>query len=139
MPKKLTEEQKQEAFEKWQQSDEYLKIQAFSASLSTIVKMDMGLVDITDNWTQFLNELYEVGTVLNVPGRKAKCKLETVKISFFCWNVVNPMKILIPMFVIVYEQQYIRTMFFSKVEKIVIDGIPFEITNGTQVEIWNCK
>lgn len=51
MPKKLTEEQKQEAYEKWQQSDEYLKIQAFSASLSTIVKMDMGLVDITDNWT----------------------------------------------------------------------------------------
>ncbi len=76
MPKKLTEEQKQEAYEKWQQSEEYLKIQAFSASLSTIVKMDMGLVDITDNWTQFLNELYEVGTVLKVPGRKAKCKFE---------------------------------------------------------------
>ena len=74
MPKKLTEEQKQEAFEKWQQSDEYLKIQAFSASLSTIVKMEMGLLDITDNWTTFLNELFEMGTVLKVPGRKAKRK-----------------------------------------------------------------
>jgi len=35
----------------------------------------MSLVDITDNWTAFLNELYEMGTVLKVPGRKAKRKL----------------------------------------------------------------
>jgi hypothetical protein len=83
MPKKLTEEQKQEAFEKWQQSDEYLKIQAFSASLSTIAKMEMGLVDITDNWTTFLNELFEMGTVLKVPGRKAKRK-EMINSKIYC-------------------------------------------------------
>jgi hypothetical protein len=35
----------------------------------------MGVSDIIDNWTTFLNELYEVGTVLKVPGRKAKCKI----------------------------------------------------------------
>ena len=38
-----------------------------------------------------------------------------------------------------YEQQYIRTMFFDKVEKKSLDGVMYEITNGTQVEIWNCK
>ena len=38
-----------------------------------------------------------------------------------------------------YEQQYIRTMFFDKVEKKSIDGVTYEISNGTQVEIWNCK
>ena len=38
-----------------------------------------------------------------------------------------------------YEQQYVRTMFFEKVEKIVIDGNMFEISNNTGVEIFNCK
>lgn len=83
MPKKLTEEQKQEAFEKWQQSDEYIKIQAFSAAISTIVKVEMAVSDITDNWTTFLNELYEVGTVLKVPGRKAKCKITVLSLSHY--------------------------------------------------------
>jgi len=32
-----------------------------------------------------------------------------------------------------------RTMFFDKCEKKSIDGTAYEITNGTQVEIWNCK
>ena len=32
---------------------------------------------------------------------------------------------------IVYEQQYIRTMFFDKVEKKSIDGTMYEISNGT--------
>jgi hypothetical protein len=30
-------------------------------------------------------------------------------------------------------------MFFDKVEKKQIDGQMYEISNGTQVEIWNCK
>ena len=29
--------------------------------------MEMGLVDITDNWTAFLNELYEMRSVTNLP------------------------------------------------------------------------
>ena len=88
MPKKLTEEQKLEAFEKWQQSEEYIKIQAFSASISTIVKVEMGLSDIIDNWTTFLNELYEVGTVLKVPGRKAKSKHNNrLKTTHFIYSV----------------------------------------------------
>jgi hypothetical protein len=34
---------------------------------------------------------------------------------------------------------YVRTMFFEKCEKFFIDGITFDITMGTSVEIWNCK
>ena len=30
-------------------------------------------------------------------------------------------------------------MFFDKCEKKSIDGTNYEISNGTQVEIWNCK
>ena len=32
-----------------------------------------------------------------------------------------------------------RTMFFEKVEKKFIDGTTHEISNGSQVEMWNCK
>jgi len=32
-----------------------------------------------------------------------------------------------------------RTMFFEKVEKKFIDGTTYEISNGSQVEMWNCK
>jgi hypothetical protein len=38
-----------------------------------------------------------------------------------------------------YEQMYVRTMFLEKCEKKVIDGVTYEITNSTSVEIWNCK
>lgn len=38
-----------------------------------------------------------------------------------------------------YEQQYVRTMFLEKCEKKTIDGVTYEITNNTQVEMWNCK
>ncbi len=34
---------------------------------------------------------------------------------------------------------YVRTMFFDKCEKIVIDGVTYDITMGTSAEIWNCK
>lgn len=34
---------------------------------------------------------------------------------------------------------YVRTMFLEKGEKKLIDGITYDISNNTQVEIWNCK
>lgn len=34
---------------------------------------------------------------------------------------------------------YCRTMFLEKCEKKFIDGVTYEITNNTQVEMWNCK
>jgi len=30
-------------------------------------------------------------------------------------------------------------MFFEKCEKFSIDGVQYEISNSTQVELWNCK
>lgn len=42
-------------------------------------------------------------------------------------------------FHLVYEQQYVRTMFLEKCEKKTIDGVTYDISNATQVEIWNCK
>lgn len=30
-------------------------------------------------------------------------------------------------------------MFYEKCEKTVIDGVTYDISNTTQVEIWNCK
>ena len=80
----------------------------------------MGTRDITDHWDGFLKEMFELGSVLKVPGRKAKCK-DVILIS------------------IAYEQQYLRTMFFDKCEKKKINETTYEITNATQVEIWNCK
>jgi hypothetical protein len=78
MPKKLTEEQKQAAFETWTNSEEYTRIQALSLSRGTFGTVEMATKDITDNWDTFLRELYDVGTALKVPGRKAKRKEWTV-------------------------------------------------------------
>ena len=78
MVKKLTEEQKTAAFETWTNSDEYTRIQALSLSRGTFGNVEMATKDITDNWETFLRELFDVGTALKVPGRKAKCKLLTV-------------------------------------------------------------
>ena len=74
MPKKLTEEQKQAAYEAWQQTDEYGRINLLSVARATVGQFDMSTNDIVNNWSQFLNELFEVGTIMKIPGRKAKCK-----------------------------------------------------------------
>jgi hypothetical protein len=49
--------------------------------------------------------------VLKVPGKKAKS----------------------------YEQQYVRTMFFENVEKMMIDGTEYEIPNSCKVDMVKCK
>lgn len=51
MPKKLTEEQKQAAFETWKGTDEYGKIFSFAnGARSSIIPIEMGTKDITDKW-----------------------------------------------------------------------------------------
>ena len=73
MPKKKqTEEQKMNAYNNWQNSDEYSKIISFSNSRGTIVPIEMGTKDISDKWDTFLKELFELVQILKVPGRKAK-------------------------------------------------------------------
>jgi hypothetical protein len=118
--KKQTEEQKMAAFANWQSSDEYTKIMSFTNARNTILAIEMGTRDISDKWDTFLKELLDMMVQLKVPGRKAKGK-------YYC------------LILTVYEQQYCRTMFFEKVEKKQIDGVWYDITNNTQVEIWNCK
>lgn len=75
MPKKLTEEQKTQQFETWKQGDEYNKIMNFAMSArSSITPIEMATQDIVDYWDTFLNELYELMTVMKIPGRKVKSK-----------------------------------------------------------------
>lgn len=74
MPKKLTDEQKAAAFENWRNTDEYAKIMKFSDQRGTITAIEMGTKDIIDNWVPFLTELFELISVLKIPGRKVKSK-----------------------------------------------------------------
>jgi len=75
MPKKLTDDQKAAAFENWKQTDEFAKINAFSVSARMSIQMiEMATKDITDDWEKFLTEIYEMCTILKVPGRKVKSK-----------------------------------------------------------------
>jgi len=34
---------------------------------------------------------------------------------------------------------YMRTMFFQKAEKVTIDGHTYEVSNGSNVDMSNCK
>lgn len=78
MPKKkLTEEQKQEQFEKWKESDEFMNgIQEFMMErekMNAIEPLEMGTKDIYMEWQPYLNSLWGLGKIMKVPGRKAKC------------------------------------------------------------------
>jgi hypothetical protein len=74
MPKKKqTDEQKMAAYNNWMNSDEYAKIISFATNArGSILPIEMGTKDISDKWDTFLKELFELMTVLKVPGRKAK-------------------------------------------------------------------
>lgn len=78
-------------------------MEAFMVARGKIRPAELSTKDIWDYWEPFLEELYKLVTIMKVPGKKAKS----------------------------YEQQYCRTMFFDKVEKITIDGKTYEITNNT--------
>ena len=90
MPKKkMTEEQKQAALEAWRSSDEYRKIESFSAARGTIQLVEMGTKDISDKWDHFLKEWFELVTILKVPGRKAKSKYFTIFIPIMIQALNN--------------------------------------------------
>ena len=72
MVKKVSEEQKQAAYETWSSGPENTAIQNLGGARTTFQLIDMGTRDIFFNMEIFLKELYELGTVLKVPGRKAK-------------------------------------------------------------------
>jgi len=47
---------------------------------SSIGAIEMATVDIIDYWDTFLNELYELMTIMKIPGRKVKGKYSSIKI-----------------------------------------------------------
>lgn len=73
----------------------------------------MGTKDITDKWDTFLADLFDLCKTLKVPGMKVKSKIG------FLITIIG------------YDQMYCRTMFLEKCEKKFIDGVTYEITNGT--------
>lgn len=106
---KLTDEEKERDFNNWLNSPESEAINRFCTEMLK-KKLELGLCDISDDFTLFLNMLFEMVQELKVPGRKAKCKL---------LNLI--------LFLKAYEQQYVRTMFFVKEEtgKVPIDGTTY--------------
>ena len=75
MPKKLTDEQKQEAFNAWKETDEYNKIMEFAMDArQSVFGLEMSTKDIVENWKKYLDGIYELGTLLKVPGRKVKSR-----------------------------------------------------------------
>lgn len=73
--------------------------------------LELGSKDLYDKFEEFFKLMFELGSELKVPGRKAKS----------------------------YEQDYIRTMFMVKQEEIEIDGVKYEISNSANVENYNCR
>lgn len=78
--------------------------------IGEVGEIALDLKDISNEWQNFLNELWLLAKKLKVP---IKAKL--------------------------YEQKYVRTMFLQKCEFITIDGIQYEVGNTASVELWNCK
>ena len=73
--------------------------------------LELGTKDLFDHFEGFFALMFELGSELKVPGRKAKS----------------------------YDQEYCRTMFMVKQEEIEIDGVKYEISNSANVENYNCR
>ena len=75
---KVSPEEKLKIFEEWKAtSPEYaavIKFMALREQQPHTAAPDNAWCDISDDWAPFLNELFLLGDVLKVPGRKAKCK-----------------------------------------------------------------
>ena len=52
---------------------------------SSIATIEMATVDVIDYWDTFLNELYELMTVMKIPGRKVKGKV--LLVTKFEWVI----------------------------------------------------
>ena len=78
--------------------------------LEDIEEPENSLKDISGNWQPFLNIMFELVVALKVP-HKTKS----------------------------YEQEFFRTMFLPKDEKIPVDGVTYEITKAASRDSWNSK
>ena len=71
-----------------------------------------------------------------------KLKLpEKLKVIIFISKIYKTLQYLLFIFYlnIAYEQQFVRNMFFEKVEKKFIDGTEYTVSNAAMVDTWNCK
>ena len=75
-----------------------------------IEELETGTTDISGNWQPFLDIWFQLVCALKVP-KKSKS----------------------------YDQEYFRTMFFSRDDSITIDGVTFEISNAIKVDTWTSK
>ncbi len=76
MPKaKLTDEQKEEAFQTWLQTPEVQSIDKFIEKRAICQPpLDMGIKDVSYDMQPFLTALWQMVQDLKVPGRKAKAR-----------------------------------------------------------------
>lgn len=82
---KLTDEQKEEMFNNWQNGPEYAAIKRYVDKRSTIKPIEYGTVDVSEEMQPFLDAFWSMVADLKVPGRKAKGKLhhDSFQISYF--------------------------------------------------------
>ena len=99
---KLTDEEKEAQYDKWCGEPEAVAIGKFQVQRKTIPAMELSNKDLCFNYQPFFDSLFEMVQELKVPGRKAK----------------------------IFEQQFIRTMFFEKCEHFSIDGTNYPLTNA---------
>ena len=77
-PKKRSAEDKEKAFNDWQEGKEFQQInildeaRAKNAEASII---EMSTIDINTDWTEVLTELHKLSEVMKVPALKTKSKL----------------------------------------------------------------
>jgi hypothetical protein len=80
------------------------------AKLEDIEEPENSLKDISGNWQPLLDTLFDLVVTLKVPHKSKQ-----------------------------YEQEYFRTMFLPKDEKIFVDGVTYEITKAASRDSWNSK
>jgi hypothetical protein len=107
---KKTDDEKQAEYEAWCITEECAAIDTFRLECLKM-KVDNAWTDITQDFQPYLNKKHHMCQTIKPKVGKAKS----------------------------YEQMYMRTMFFDKCEKKTIDGHTYEISNGSNVDMSNCK
>lgn len=79
---KLSDEEKQKAYDDWCQTDECQSIDTFRQEVLKN-KIDNGWADITSDFGPYLALKFKLVADLKVPGRKAKCKLQNLSHYLF--------------------------------------------------------
>jgi hypothetical protein len=75
MAKGKTDEEKQEDFDKWQSTEEYMALTKLQGIMQKMTKqLELSDIDIWSDMQPFLDQLFEIVQIMKVPGKKAKGK-----------------------------------------------------------------